>query len=90
MITYGTRAEYCPPGFIDVEHSNGHIQVGAWRAQVNHTNFQQLGRIGANRSARTANEMRNKLMRYFVSDIGQKQAPWQYERAFRGRFINLP
>ncbi|XP_071579909.1 uncharacterized protein [Temnothorax nylanderi] len=46
--------------------------------------------IGANRSACIATEMRNKLMQYFVSDIGQEQAPWQYERAFRGRFINLP
>ncbi|XP_071578129.1 uncharacterized protein [Temnothorax nylanderi] len=90
MMTCATHAEYCPPGFIDVEHSNGDIQAGAWRAQVNHTSFQRLGRIGANRSARIATEMRNKLMQYFVSDIGQEQAPWQYKRAFRGRFINLP
>lgn len=88
MMTCG-RVAYCPPGFADIDH-NGEIQRGAWRAEINQINFHNLNRVGANRSARIAYKMRNYLMQYFVSEIGQQQAPWQYEKALRGHIINLP
>lgn len=80
MMTCG-RAQYCSQGLIDIEHNNGEIERGTWRAEINETFFHRLGRTGANRSARIAYGMRNYLMQYFMSKIGQEQAPWQFERA---------
>lgn len=88
MMTCG-HVEYCPPGFADIEHNSGEIRTGAWRAEANQTNFHRLGRMGTNRSARIAYEMRNHLMQYFVPEIDQQQVPWQNERALR-HLINLP
>lgn len=86
MMTCG-RTEYCPPGLVDTERDSGEVQTGTWRdSQII---FHRLGRVGANRSTRIAYGMRKYLMQYFVSEIGKQQAPWQYERALRGQFINL-
>lgn len=80
MMTCG-RDQYCPGGFVDIERNNGEVDGGVWRSEVNETYFRRLGRTGANRSTRIAHGMRNYLMQYFMSEIGQEQASWQFERA---------
>ncbi|KYQ50119.1 hypothetical protein ALC60_10812 [Trachymyrmex zeteki] len=87
-----SSSEYCPPWFTDTERSNGETETEAWRREINQTLFSNLSRIGANRASQIANEIRNYLKEYFVSEIGQQQAmlPWQNERALHGHFINVP
>ncbi|XP_018361253.1 PREDICTED: uncharacterized protein LOC108759992 [Trachymyrmex cornetzi] len=64
-----SRSEYCPQ-FRNTEH-NDEIET-----RISQSLFYNLGRVGANRSSRVANGMRNYLKQYFVSEIGQEQAPW--------------
>ncbi|XP_065561540.1 uncharacterized protein LOC136027974 [Artemia franciscana] len=42
----------------------------------------QLGRVGSNNSSRTNQDLRNRLMDYFLSVEGA--VPWQQEKALRG------
>lgn len=84
MMTCG-RSQYCPQELIN---NNGEVERGTWRVQANETIFHRLGRTGANRSTRIVQGMRNYLMQYFTSEIGQQQAPWQNERALHERSIN--
>lgn len=46
--------------------------------------------MGANRANSVAKKIRNTLKEYFVSPIGQAQAPWQHDYTFRGAIINPP
>lgn len=67
----------------------GPPQMGIGRNITLHTS-PGFGRVEANRAGDTAKGMRNYLRDYFISPIGEEQAPWQYIRAFRGDIINLP
>ncbi|KMQ83422.1 nuclease harbi1-like protein [Lasius niger] len=81
--------EYCSRNIIDVETEDGTITDGEWKKNYS-SNFARFDRVGANRAGDTAKGMRNYLRDYFISSIGEEQAPWQYIRAFRGDIINLP
>ncbi|KYN50511.1 hypothetical protein ALC57_00150 [Trachymyrmex cornetzi] len=82
-------SQYCPRDWVDVEDENGLIHDGRWRTIVSGAFFQELDRTGANRSDSISEGVRNYLKEYFVSPIGEAQAPWQYMRAFHGQIINL-
>lgn len=77
---------YCPPNFVDhMDEENGE-----WRF-IREDNFlADITRLGSNNASRRATEQRNILKDYFLSPIGEAQAPWQYNSAFRGININLP
>lgn len=93
FIMYGEEQEnmnnrqYCTTDLIDIEEHDGNIREGQWRRHFS-PHFTDLGRLGANRANFVAKEMRNILKEYFVSPIGEAQAPWQYEYTFRGAIIN--
>ncbi|TGZ50292.1 Nuclease harbi1-like protein [Temnothorax longispinosus] len=44
---------------------------------------EELGRTGANRGSSVLEGTRNYLKQYFVSPVGEAQAPWQYEMSVR-------
>ena len=44
----------------------------------------QLGRVGSNNSSRRNQNLRNRLMDYFLPVEGA--VPWQQEKALRGTF----
>jgi len=69
--------------FIDTEEQDGSIREGLWRQHIS-PHFTELGRVGSNRASFAAKETRDCLKQYFVSPIGEAQAPWQYEYTFRG------
>ncbi|XP_011868324.1 PREDICTED: putative nuclease HARBI1 [Vollenhovia emeryi] len=78
---------YCPPNFVD----NMDNENGEWRnIRRDNVVLADLTRLGSNNASRRATEQRNILKDYFLSPIGEAQAPWQYNRAFRGININLP
>ncbi|XP_071652757.1 uncharacterized protein [Temnothorax longispinosus] len=52
--------------------------------------FKQLSRVGPNRAGSYSLGLRNYLKVYFISRTGHTQAPWQFQRAFRGLNINPP
>ncbi|XP_011696247.1 PREDICTED: uncharacterized protein LOC105454954 [Wasmannia auropunctata] len=74
---------------VDTKLHDGSIREGQCRRHFS-PHFAEIGRLGANRADAIAKEMRNTLKDYFVSSIGEAQAPWQYDCAFRGANINLP
>lgn len=78
---------YCTTDLIDADERDGGIREGQWRRYCS-LHFIEIGRLGANRANSLAKEMRNTLKDYFVSSIGETQAPWQYEYTFRGAIIN--
>lgn len=43
---------------------------------------------GSNNSTRSAQIMRDLLRDYFISPVGEEQAPLQYRATFRGVVIN--
>ena len=78
---------YNPRRMVDRDDGNDEI-LGEWRNQVPDGGWEDLGRLGANVAPRSANVQRNRLRDYVVSDVGERHAPWQWLRAFRGAFIN--
>jgi len=78
---------YCPSNFVDrMDEENGE-----WRnIRRNNAVFVDITRLGSNNTSRRAIEQRNILKDYFLSPIGEAQAPWQYNCAFRGLNINMP
>lgn len=84
------RHYYCPSTYVDYEDEDGNVIPGSWRTENNERGLQRIGRIGANNPGRIANQLRDTLSNYFVSEAGEEAALWQYERAFRGAIINLP
>lgn len=85
-----SASQYCPPDWLDVEREDGFIYEGRWRTIGSSAFFKELGRVGANRGGSVSEGMRNYLKDYFVSPMGEAQAPWQYMRAFQGQIINAP
>lgn len=81
-------SQYCPPNWLDVEDEDGLIHDGRWRTIGPCAFFKELGRTGANRGGSVSEGMRNYLKQYFVSPVGEAQAPWQYMRVFQGQIIN--
>ncbi|XP_032683406.1 uncharacterized protein LOC116849887 [Odontomachus brunneus] len=91
MLMDNEANDYINPVQLELELQDGNIQSGAWtNTQVTENYFQRLGKVGANRAASIVNGMRQHLAEYLASDIGTTQAPWQFERAFRGTRLNLP
>ncbi|TGZ51506.1 Nuclease harbi1-like protein [Temnothorax longispinosus] len=82
------RRNYCPPDWLDVEDEAGLIHDGRWRTIGPGAFFKELGRTGANRGGSESEGVRNYLKQYFVSPVGEAQAPWQYVTAFQGQIIN--
>lgn len=83
---------YCPPAYMDYEDEDGNIILGGWRAEEDETGLQNIGRLGAIKCQleQPLNSGIQILCNYFVSKAGEEAAPWQYERALRGRIINFP
>lgn len=52
--------------------------------------FKELSRVGPNRVGSVSLGLCNYLKEYFVSLIGNSQAPWQFQRAFKDFHFNLP
>lgn len=78
---------YCPPNFVDsMDNENGE-----WRnMRKDNVTFVDITRLGSNNASERAKTQRTILKNYFLSPIGEAQAPWQYNSAFRGININLP
>lgn len=73
---------YCPPGFVDNERSNGHIEIGEWRSEVQgNTGLLPLNSIGSNNYSRQAKDVREDFMAYFNSKDGE--VSWQWEHINR-------
>jgi len=79
---------YCPPDLIDQEDSNHEKIPGTWRQQKELDRLRNLTRLGTNNARRDATEQRDMLRDYFVSPLGEEEAPWQYRCAFKGLIIN--
>lgn len=79
---------YCPYNLIDHDTPDHDEILGNWRYQTGLGAFTDLTRIGANNACRNATQQRNMLRDYFVSPLGEKEAPWQYRAAFRGLILN--
>lgn len=69
---------YCPP---DLNDSPDPEEIGS-------NIFRDLTRAGANNARTNATQQRNILRNYFVSPLGEQEAPWQYRSAFRGLIAN--
>ena len=72
-------ASYCPSGFVDSEDGSGDIRPGEWRQVVRNNSRGALSDIAPLRGGRYSNsaiEVREALMKYFVSDSGS--LPWQW------------
>ena len=65
---------YCPPGYLDKEDSQGNVILGDWRTSGNN-GLESVGHVGSNRYSKSAAEMRDELMNYFMSSQGS--VPWQ-------------
>lgn len=80
------RHRYCPHNFIDQDDDSN----GEWRREECNIRWTSINRLGANNATRTAEEQRDILKEYFLSPVGEAQAPWQYGYAFRGLAVNVP
>ena len=78
-------ATYCPSGFIDSEEASGQIRPGEWRAIVSEDGTNGALRSlplprGARYSA-VANEARETMREYFISDQGSVPKQWDVVRS---------
>ncbi|XP_070528283.1 uncharacterized protein [Cardiocondyla obscurior] len=90
MSANNSENQYCQPDWCDVEDEQGRIIEGQWRTVGAGQFFKQISRVGANRAGAFSIGLRNYLSDYFMSPIGNAQAPWQLQRALKGGNINLP
>ena len=65
---------YCPPGYADHEDREGNITPGDWRLE-SADGIRAIGRVGGNAYSRSAAELRDTMMDYFVSAEGA--VSWQ-------------
>lgn len=75
---------YCPYDLIDHDTPDHDEILGNWRNQTGLGAFADLTRIGSNNACRNTIQQRDMLRDYFVSPLGEKEAPRQYRIAFRG------
>ncbi|KAK5647920.1 hypothetical protein RI129_002812 [Pyrocoelia pectoralis] len=80
---------YCPPHFIDYDTDEHDVVEGQWRTLIKEGQLENFTRLSTNNAPRSAATQRNVLRDYFVSVIGEHQAPWQYRCAFKGLAINV-
>ena len=78
-------AGYCPTGFVDSELDNGVIKPGEWRSQVARDSNAGGAVININplrgrRNLQSAIEVREALMKYFLSNNGSLPWQWDYVR----------
>lgn len=79
-LTQTTKFSYCPPGYMDVEESDGSVTPGEWRG-VLPPNDNMLPHA-SNRSSSIAQDVRNTV-KNFVNNEGS--VPWQNTVVNRGR-----
>lgn len=72
---------YCPPGFGDTEDGSGNVISGEWRKEGLGQGLLPVGRVGANRYAQSAADVRQELADYFMTP--SRELKWQYERVTR-------
>ena len=65
---------YCPPGYIDHEDGEGNIIPGDWRREAA-DGIRDINRVGSNTYSRSAAELRDTMMNYFISSAGA--VSWQ-------------
>ena len=83
-------ASYCPTGFVDSEDGSGDIRPGEWRQVVRNDSRGALSDIAPLRGRRYSNsaiEVREALMKYFVSDSGSLPWQWNHVRS-RGQIVS--
>lgn len=79
---------YCAQKLIDRENADHEIIDGAWRDLRAGTLFENIRKMGGNSGSNAAKAQRDVLCEYFVSNVGFRQAPWQYEYVFKNANIN--
>ena len=65
---------YCPPGYIDHEDAEGNTISGDWRRGAA-DGISNISHVGSNAYSRSAAELRDTMMNYFMSPSGA--VPWQ-------------
>lgn len=75
-----SQRQYCPPGFVDHEESNGDVVLGLWRNETNQ--LRSVGRMGANNATRKSQQNRDKLRDFLISPEGA--LTWQLEQICKG------
>lgn len=74
-----TERGYCGMGMVDREDGEGNVVPGPWRQEAA---LPSVRRLGTNNSTREAQQNRNTLASYFMSDVGC--LPWQIQYVRRG------
>ena len=69
-----SQRHYCPPGYADHEDRSGNLIPGNWRLQPSE-GIHDIQRLGSNTFTRSAAEMRDAFMDYFISTHGS--VSWQ-------------
>ena len=64
----------CPPGYIDHEDRDGNLVPGDWRQEAA-DGIRGISRLGSNTYFRSAAELRDTMMNFFISPEGA--VPWQ-------------
>ncbi|KAK4886401.1 hypothetical protein RN001_002672 [Aquatica leii] len=72
---------YCPPGFADVDKSDGTVTSGTWRHNTSESCFRSIGRVGSNNPKVNYKIARDILCEYVNSPGGS--VPWQEETIWR-------
>jgi hypothetical protein len=67
---------YCPPGFVDAEDGTRRIVEGSWRADDTVPGLDDVGSVGSNRYARSADSIREMYAGYFNSK--NEEIEWLY------------
>ncbi|XP_018399908.1 PREDICTED: uncharacterized protein LOC108777494 [Cyphomyrmex costatus] len=83
------QRRYCSQNFVDRENADHEIMEGVWHGITEKgTLFENIQKMGGNSGSNPAKAQRDVLCEYFVTDVGCKQTPWQYEYVFRSANIN--
>lgn len=79
------RSMYCPTDYTDTENSNGNVDNGSWRNEIEINNT--VGSVNSREAVEEAHKMRDLLANYFDSPEGE--VSWQEEYINRGRYQDV-
>ena len=72
---------YCPPGFTDIEDSDGNVVEGTWREDSASQALENVRNAGSNFHSLNAARIRDTFRDYFSSPNGE--VSWQYRHVHR-------
>ena len=73
---------YCPPGFTDMEDSDGNVVIGTWREDSSSQGLEDIRGAGSNYHSLNAAKIRDTFSNYyFTSSHGE--VSWQYQHVHR-------